>query len=251
MELRNAETKITGLFLAIQGLLYGSFLALDFTGGSVRLSTRIKYTVIILCFFYTILNHKSIYKKKQLCLRIAFIFTLIADYFLLLQDHHYFYGVLSFLFAQQTYGIKLDLEELPDNAAVKRNLTLRILCRIAIQLTIAGGIGVLLDYTGIVMDRLLFVSLFYFISFLTNIYRSLGIARKYPKNRSNLLFAIGMVLFLLCDLNVGLYNLSDFIPLTAKLDKMIYSFSSIFMWVFYAPSQVLIALSIIDYRQNA
>lgn len=250
MELRNVETKITGLFLAIQGLLYGTFLVLDFTGGNVHLSSRIKYTVIILCLFYTLLHHKNVHKKKALCLRVAFVFTLMADYFLLLQDRHYFYGVLSFLFAQQTYGIKLDLGELPGNTVQKKNLPLRILCRFTIQLAVAGGTSMVLYYARVIINPLLFVTLLYFFSFLTNVYRSLRLAGEHPANRSRLLFAAGMVLFLLCDINVGLYNLADFIPLTAKAGQMISSFSSLLMWAFYAPSQVLIALSIRNYQQN-
>jgi hypothetical protein len=52
-----------------------------------------------------------------------------------------------------------------------------------------------------------------------------------------------MVLFLLCDINVGLFNLSDFIT-PSPAYNIIYSISSILMWTFYAPSQVLIALSV-------
>jgi hypothetical protein len=52
-----------------------------------------------------------------------------------------------------------------------------------------------------------------------------------------------MVLFLLCDINVGIFNLSGFIALPERIYQMMYSVSSILMWTFYAPSQVLIALS--------
>jgi hypothetical protein len=55
-------------------------------------------------------------------------------------------------------------------------------------------------------------------------------------------FTAGMVLFLLCDINVGLFNLSDFLTVTSTYE-IIYELSAVLMWTFYAPSQVLLALS--------
>jgi len=62
------------------------------------------------------------------------------------------------------------------------------------------------------------------------------------KSRDIRLFAWGMVLFLLCDINVGIFNLSGFINV-GPVYEVLYGISSISMWLFYAPSQVLIVLS--------
>lgn len=50
------------------------------------------------------------------------------------------------------------------------------------------------------------------------------------------LFAIGLVLFILCDLCVGAYNLALYFDYTLN-------FAQVGMWFFYLPSQVLIVLS--------
>ena len=58
--------------------------------------------------------------------------------------------------------------------------------------------------------------------------------------KRNILFFIGLILFLCCDLCVGLFNFSEVgITLPAALEKVI----APAMWLFYLPSQVLITIS--------
>jgi hypothetical protein len=71
-----------------------------------------------------------------------------------------------------------------------------------------------------------------------------------PMDKSDSIFAAGLVLFLLCDINVGLFNLSGFVSVTGRVVEILYSLSSILMWTFYAPSQVLIAISSDNFRQK-
>lgn len=47
----------------------------------------------------------------------------------------------------------------------------------------------------------------------------------------------------MCDVNVALYNIIGFISLTGKFINLLYDISSISMWLFYLPSQVLLSLS--------
>jgi hypothetical protein len=92
-------------------------------------------------------------------------------------------------------------------------------------------------------DLLLFISIFYFICILSNVITASYLAFRDIKTKATMLYAIGMILFLLCDINVGLFNLSGFISMPRELYSVIYSLSSILMWAFYAPAQVLIVLS--------
>ena len=117
------------------------------------------------------------------------------------------------------------------------------LLRFLIQLAIAALICFVLFKSGIRLEELLLATVFYFTSLVLNVVSSIKIALKDLKSKGNLLFAIGMLLFLFCDINVGLFNLSGFVTLPKELYELIYFFSSILMWTFYAPSQVLIALS--------
>ena len=57
------------------------------------------------------------------------------------------------------------------------------------------------------------------------------------------MFLIGLVLFLLCDINVMIYNMDGFVNVSSSFYHMLKSSSVILMWAFYLPSQVLIVLS--------
>ena len=76
------------------------------------------------------------------------------------------------------------------------------------------------------------ITAFYFTTFLVNTVQSLVLRGK--KQR---LFALGLVLFLCCDLCVGAFNEPGLVP------SGVYSFARVGMWLFYLPAQVLITLS--------
>lgn len=266
------------IFLLLQAVLYILFLSLDITGGSIRLSTGIKYCVIILCFFYALLSESGlksivfIYNKKKiesrkdstvprniiiqdLFLQAGLFFTVISDLFILILDY-YFYGVLVFILVQQFYSIRLAMK----NAALKpsilkpgiwksgrsrsgSNIFLPYLKRLLFQSIASGILFLALLICELSVDRLLVASVFYFVCILCNTFSSIRLANRDRSDKGNLLYGLGMLLFLLCDINVGLFNLSGFINLPKDIERVIYSYSSILMWTFYAPSQVLIALS--------
>jgi hypothetical protein len=239
---QNAK-KITILFLSVQLMLYAAFLAIDITGGSVALSSYLKFTIIILCFCYALFLGKSADRSILFCMKTALFFTLVSDLFILILDYYY-YGVLTFIFAQQLYGIRIMMEQY--NVEIEeeqKQLRRSFLLQLAVQAAIMVLICVILIRTGTELDDLLISSVFYFISIVTNALRGIKSAACNPKKREMVLFAVGITLFLLCDINVGLFNLSGYISLPKGVYTVIYSMSSILMWTFYAPSQVLISLS--------
>jgi hypothetical protein len=243
------------LFITIQSILYGIFLTLDLTGNNNMFSSLIKYIIILLCFCYVLFYGRSAGKgifldvsnsqqyRMILVMRFALLFTVVSDTFLLIMNKFYILGVLSFLIVQQLYSIKLSIAIVCKNSISFSNLTKLSLRRFLIQGIITSVFCVILLKSGIDIDLLLFVTLYYFISIVTNVIMSLKVVLVYPQVKSNIIFAIGMILFLLCDINVGLYNLSGFLALSNQTYSVIYSISSILMWFFYAPSQVLIAIS--------
>lgn len=228
----------TYLFIMLQTILYGWFLSLDLTGGSYRLSAIIKYSMIILCFCYVLFYKKGTGKGILLCLRFALLFTVISDFFILLLDY-YFYGVLSFLIVHQLYALKMDIE------MEHKRILLTFLKRLCLQLIIAAGICLLLRGVGVTLERLLIVTVFYFVCIVMNVIYAVRVSLHRPKEKSSRIFAAGMILFLLCDVNVGIFNLSDFLTLSKTSYELLYLISAILMWTFYAPSQVLIALSVV------
>lgn len=236
------------LFILIQMIQFVAFLFLDLTGGSVTLSCRIKYSIIIVCFCYVLFYKKGAGNGILFCLRTALFFTAVSDLFILILDY-YFYGVLTFILVQQLYGIRNSIA-LRNTSGKDKDTSIgrSFLLRIIIQITAAAAVCFFLVRMGVKPEKLLMVSIFYFICILTNAVMAIKAAVS-EKGRNNLLFAAGMVLFVLCDINVGLFNISGFIAMPEKLYSILYALSSILMWTFYAPSQVLIALSC-DYKSG-
>lgn len=218
-------------FILIQLILYFSFLYLDLLGGSIIMSNYIKFAVVTLCLIYVLFNGNT--ERHLFFLRLAMIFTLISDVLILLSDY-YFCGVLTFIIAQQFHGIRISVLR---GKMGEKDMIIRLLLQAIISLLICLTLWKL----NIRINGLLAASIFYFTCILTNTVRSLRLAAVI-RDKKSIYLAAGMVLFLLCDINVGLFNLSDFLSVGQVYNK-IYFASSILMWTFYAPSQVLISLS--------
>jgi hypothetical protein len=230
------------IFLLIQLVLYVIFLTLDILGRNITFSNYIKFAVVVLCFLYAIINRKKSCSKQQTYLCYALAFTVISDILLLLSDY-YIYGVLTFILAQQLYGMRITAFYNREVAMKSQiNPMTDIILRLLYQQIFAILICAILLFMDVKINALLVLSILYLINICTNVVRSLKLSG-YIRGKNDIkYFTIGMVLFLLCDINVGLFNLSDFLPL-GQTYKMIYNVSSILMWTFYAPSQVFISLS--------
>lgn len=230
------------IFIIIQLVLYASFLTLDILDKNIALSNKLKFAVVVLCFIYALSTGIKGRNKDSGYLIYALAFTVVSDILILLSDY-YLYGVLTFIIAQQLYGLRIAglksrEEGYKDSASLYKGLVIRMLC----QIFLAAFSILILWLNKVRIDALLAVSLIYFISICTNVVNILKLFIKHYGKKDIFCFAIGMMLFLLCDINVGLFNLSAFLPVTPVYD-MIYNVSSILMWTFYAPSQVFIALS--------
>ncbi len=244
-------------FILIQTFLYISFLSLDISNGDVTLSAYLKFSVIILCFCYALLFARGADKSILFCMRGAFFFTVISDWFLLIQDH-YLYGVITFIVVQQLYSIRIVLVKISqvenrkhrgEGNQGKANLLFDnefLSCyiqRLFLQIAISLVVYLILHQANIMIDSLVLVSVFYFICITTNTISAVLLTKKPNCTAGNVLFAVGMVLFLLCDINVGIFNLSNIIVLPKAIYHNIYQLSSVLMWTFYAPAQTLLAIS--------
>ncbi|NLY47538.1 MAG: hypothetical protein GX059_00745 [Clostridiales bacterium] len=225
-------------FLLVQLVLYLTFLSFDIRNTGVGISTGVKFAVVVLCFLYVITSNNT-KSKDYIYLCLAITFTVISDC-LILYTEYYLYGVITFTAAQQLHGIRLDiLREREEGNPINRSRTLAL--RLLSQIVLGTVVYAMLMLAGVGNDALLAVSILYFISLCFNVIRSIMLCF-HGKSRDIRLFAWGMVLFLLCDINVGIFNLSGFINV-GPVYEVLYGISSISMWLFYAPSQVLIVLS--------
>jgi hypothetical protein len=223
--------------------MYAAFLFLDLTGGSTTISSYIKFMVIILCFCYALFAKRRADKSILFLMKAGLFFTVISDLLILILDV-YFYGVLTFIIVQQVYGIRISMENfILQREATSKRIWSSFVRRVLLQLVVSFTICSLLALSSVELEPLLMASVFYFISIVMNTFVSVKTALTYPNSRRVRMFALGMFLFLLCDINVGLFNLSGFIAMPQSTYSDIYGISSILMWTFYAPSQVILALS--------
>jgi len=205
------------------------------------------FLFVAACFVIALLSFFVCHSRRDwFWLVMAMAFTLAADYFLILHDRHRI-GVAVFCFAHVAYILRAKTAQYECNrlgvlacsTSQKRgnrfinthfmyvDYALRpYLVMTAILILVAtlwfGGV-----YTATVLYALLFVS---------NIYLS---ARHIQHNR--VLVMAGLLLFAACDICVMLFNLPVYLGAPLWLRQI-----NPLIWMFYLPSQVLLAVSAID-----
>ncbi|MBZ2175565.1 lysoplasmalogenase [Schnuerera sp. xch1] len=237
MENRHYSLITIKILLILIIVLYFSFLYIDILNPQlIRLSDSLKFTSIILCFTVSILGKENVFDTVNIkLLQIGLFFTVVADLFLLTIDSYYILGVGAFCIVQIIYSVRYDIESW--------KITVRNITIILVIILIAFIITNLLF---IKIDLLIMIAIFYGICLLISVIKAIKTYthRLYPKP-NGIMVAIGMILFLLCDINVALYNIFGIINIT---DGLLYNISLISIWLFYLPSQVLLALSGMDFN---
>jgi len=213
-------------FLVVEAALY--YVVMAKSGTVVWVS---QFSSVVFCFAFSLLG----VKEKNCFIPLGLAFTVVADYFLV--AHHpqlRLWGMLFFLGTQCVYAVLLHKEN-----TGKGFLWFRVgLC----TLSLVVCLGVL----GSGADALAIVSLGYYANLLTNILMAFC---RFGKRR---LFAVGLVLFLLCDTVVGLQVAGEgYLPIEegSFLYRVIFPSFNL-PWLFYLPSQVLIALSAVKARKD-
>lgn len=201
---------LTAVFLAAEAVLYAVFLTLDILGRGEQ-TLWLKYAGILLCLAFAAL---CALRGGDKLVAPALLLTACADWFLLIRSERLMLGVALFIGVQAIYLLRL--YKAGAGAAVPLRLML-----ILVMLAILFWMDV--------ASPLTLLALFYFSQLLANTILAWGI----PRMRR---FALGLILFVGCDVCVGLFNSPDLFPGLTSL-------VSVGMWFFYLPSQVLIALS--------
>ncbi|MBR2929621.1 MAG: hypothetical protein IKC32_00170 [Clostridia bacterium] len=183
--------------------------------------------VVLAALFVALFSERS---QAYFLTQVALLFTLAADYYLLVIDDKYEIGMLWFILAQLCYFARIYLSE--ERKSV----------RIAHLVSRCGGIllSLLLPFLilGDGVDLLSVVSVVYFVNILLNAIFAFISFKRSP------MLALGLLLFVACDIFVALANLGGYIKLGGELYLALKSvgFNRI-AWLFYVPSQTLIALS--------
>ena len=213
------------LVLLVELFLYTLFLYFDFNDINIEISNWLKYVGIIICFLASLIPIFSKNSAKfQYFIPFSLFFTLVSDYFLLINadKNLYIFGVVIFIIVQLSYFIYIE--------TLKKNKT-SFLISLIFRIILSSILIIVLSI--IRFDLLSIVSACYFVELLMNFITSLSLIKI---NKYFLIFSIGLLLLIGCDISVGLTNLDLF-------EGHIKNLVSNLMWIFYLPSQVLISFS--------
>lgn len=235
--LGSGHQHVTGLprrlfvFLAtlLLGGLYFSFLAADIlTGDPFHPFSRIaKYLSILLCFGLTLaISPESGHDRRDIwTLRLAFFLTIIADFAIGILGY-FVAGIAVFFLVQLVYIVRHSQGFVWNRREVISGL-----------LTLGCVAGLFFHlYPGLVNAGLFWPVLLYALVLAASLWLAIGtVWRDFFPPRISFFIAGGMLLFFLCDLNVGL---GAVLP-----DGELRSVVRILVWFFYLPAQLLLALS--------
>ena len=198
-------------------------------------NVAISYACVILaCLFMALFFENS---KSYYLTQVGLICTVMADLFLVvLSPIRQLPAMIFFSVTQICYFIRLYLNQ--DKGQRRIHLIVR---GSAVLIALILTIVVLKGNT----DALSLVSLFYYANLAINIVFAFMQFKKCPA------FAIGLLLFLLCDTIVGLNVMaSDYIPIdTGSFIYKLLNTDLNLAWIFYVPSQALIGISLAKFKK--
>ena len=210
--------------------LYIVFLARDFSGAYYENTIAIKYSIVITSAAFTLLNFLYIKEEEHrlfsfILQTLAMVCTIIADYFLLVTGSMYETGVGFFIVTQLCYFLIILTRQKYGLRSLIIVLTYRTATPVValIVMSIMGQLNLLYALTAIYFVQLV-------CNFLENIYLAV-ITKEKQVRFEHIILSFGFLLFICCDVCVGLSNLGY--PVWKPI------------WLFYAPSQVILCSAFI------
>ena len=197
-------------FLIAEAVLYAAFLLGDLLALG-RICLLLKYLSVLLCLACAVVRSR---RMGEWSVVPPMALTCAADA-LLLPGTHVELGICLFMAVQALYARRINRDTI-------RTVTVRIF--------LAVLVWVMLGVLDMATRRNLLAGL-YFPQLVCNAV----LARRLDGRRGRL-FAVGLTLFIGCDVCVGLWNLPG-------LPGVVEQAAGFGMWLFYLPSQMCIALS--------
>lgn len=218
---RYLKLESINIIIVIAIFVYINFLVIDLLGGD---STILKYISILLCFVLSLfIGDRGNDKSDTRLLQGALFFTVIADFNLVILKN-FILGISVFCIVQIIYTIRHS-----GNIILSKRNSLLFL----IEGTLFFWLVIILNIPFYQENVLYIIACIYSILLVTSVFMAFGtIKRGFYSKMNSYFIIIGMILFLLCDINVGLYHIGK-----------IQNISGILIWFFYLPSQLLLSLS--------
>lgn len=197
------------MFILTELIIYATYLVLDITGSLPVISSLLKFFSICLCFFVVDVRMWDV--KRIMAL------TVVADFFLVLTDF-YSAGIFFFLLVQMNYYRFLTRS---DSFPLQH---------LAVMVCIGTFLSVIVNFFIMPVDLTVFLAVTYFLTLIFNVYIAVRLSSFYNEYRY---ISICLCLIICCDIHVAVTNIFS--------SGIWYSFGLIAMWLFYLPSQVIIA----------
>ena len=213
-------------FGVIELIIYVTFNALSASQPSDPI--YLKYAGVLLCLAVSAAMIYLMRDSDAVVLTCAFVCTAISDLFILVLDTYYQIGLVTFIFTQTVYLYRLYKDRMD-------KIKYTLIVRFAVMLILLGLVDVIME-TGI--NFMLAEVCVYIVMLAANVADAFILSRR---GLNNILFGVGLALFLCCDICVGLDNAVDIIGLNLGSAGPVIQF---LIWVFYLPSQVLITFSV-------
>lgn len=195
------------------------------------MEATVKFLYVAVCFCITLIcAKKPVSQKDRLFLFLGMYSTLVSD-FLLIILLNIRLGVFTFCFVHIAYIVR--------NGGIKR-LTAYGFAAAAVFLAAYSVIG----------DLLLALSAAYAALFAANLYTACIAYKEHRLPKANRrLMLWGTVLFALCDINVFLFNLRFYVK-NSIIIEIVSPAALLLAWVFYAPSQFVLAISGTNFKKE-
>ena len=148
------------LVLLVELFLYTLFLYFDFNDINIEISNWLKYVGIIICFLTSLIPiFSKNAAKTQYFIPFSLFFTLVSDYFLLINTDKnlYIFGVVIFIIVQLSYFIYIE--------TLKKNKT-SFLISLIFRIVLSSMLIIILSI--LQFDLLSIVSACYFVELLMN-----------------------------------------------------------------------------------
>ncbi|MBR5339004.1 MAG: hypothetical protein IK150_02870 [Lachnospiraceae bacterium] len=222
--------------------------SMDFSVSYLSIVADLVMTAVILVFVsIRAANRATTGARLRECifLFLAYVCTAIADYFLTITADRYEIAVGVFLGAQIFHFLRISAARhaASKDAGVKHPLA-GILLSVFARVILSGLVLIVLHVTGL-WSLLNALAAVYFVELMMN---TMDAALTAPHALRFAFLAAGFLLFICCDVTVGLRALTEAGTISMTPDR--FALNTYLTWVFYLPSQVMIILSVLVARKK-
>ena len=220
---RSIAFYVFGAFVLAEIAIYITYQVYDFAYGENLI--YLKYAGILTCLVFAAVGI-FFYGKDGITVTVALVFTAISDLFILVMNTYYEVGITTFIIVQLIHLTRIYLV-----SGKKPWISIGVRVGVvAVLLAVLGGLGML-------NSPVVVLASIYFPQLLINAIESaflIKIDKKY------ILLFVGLVLFTICDICVGVDNMGTLgLSMPADLQNAVNKT----IWTVYLPAQVCIVLS--------